>query len=112
MGTRTVSPDVPIARRPALYARSADLILAILAAVYDDPEPIPWTDLVHAYTTADVPRKTIENTLYDLVAFGALHKVGKAGTRRTADTRAVRQTELGRAWLAGELPPIPERTNP
>lgn len=103
MGTETVS-------RSALYARPADLILAILDAVYDDPEPIPWPDLVHAFTTSDVPRKTIENTLYDLVAFGALHKVGKAGGRRSADTRAVRQTPLGRAWLAGEVLPLPERT--
>lgn len=93
-----------------LYRRSPDLIAALLDAVYDDPEPIPWTDLVHAYTTTDLPRKTIENTLYDLIAFGALHRIGKPGTRRTPDTRALRQTPLGRAWLDGELLPPPERT--
>jgi hypothetical protein len=87
----------------ALYARSADLVAAILDAVYDDPEPIPWPDLVHAFTTEATPRKTIENTIYDLVAFGALHRTGRPADRRHADTRALRQTELGRAWLAREL---------
>lgn len=96
----------------ALYARSADLVAAILDAVYDDPEPIPWPDLVHAFTTERTPAKTVENTLYDLAAFGALHRTGKPADRRRPDTRAVRQTDLGRAWLAGELPPRPHDRTP
>lgn len=89
--------------RPAgdpLRYRSADLITAILDAVYDpdDPDPIPWADLVHAFTSDRHQPRTIEATLYDLVAFGALHRIGQTATRHRADTRAVKGTTLGRAW--------------
>lgn len=96
-----------------LSFRSAELIGAILDAIYDDPEPIPWTDLVHNLTAPELPARTIEATLYDLIAYGAIARIGKPATRRTDDTRALRQTRLGEAWWTGSaLPPHPtERTN-
>lgn len=97
-------------RRDPLRYRSAELIAAILDAIYDDPEPIPWTDLVHNFTTEAHPPRTIEATLYDLVAYGAVHRIGKPATTRTHDTRALRQTALGRAWWTGsDYPERPTR---
>lgn len=94
-----------------LYRRSPDLIAAILDAVYEHPDPIAWTDLVHAFTTTTHPAKTVENTLHDLIAYGALHRIGQPGTRRRPDTRAIRQTVLGRHWHdQTNPPPPPERT--
>jgi hypothetical protein len=43
--------------------------------------------------------------IYDLTAFGALHKVGRPG-RPGADTRALKITDLGAAWLRGVVPPL------
>lgn len=94
-------PLGPIARR------APELVLAVLGHVYEAEEPVPWLDLVGEYSSDRWPWKTVENTLYDLVAFGALHRVGKPGHTRLPDTRALRPTGLGRAWLERELLPLP-----
>lgn len=101
--------------RDPLRRRDPELVRALLDAVYeqaddDKPDPIPWGELVDAFTSDAHQWRTVENVLYELVAVGALHRVGKASTRGRPDTRALLPTLLGRAWLAGELHPIPERT--
>lgn len=97
--------------------RSARLVVGILGYVYDADEPIPWLELVDAFADGDHPWKTVENTIYDLVSFGALHRIGKPGDRRHPDSRALKATPLGRAWLAAELlprpgEPVPEDPSP
>lgn len=93
-----------------LRHRSPELIIALLGHVYEADGPVPWLVLVDAYSSDRWPWKTVENTIYDLVAFGALHKVGKAGAGRTPDTRALRPTALGRGWLDQELVELPRLT--
>lgn len=88
--------------------RSPRLVVELLGYVYDAEEPIPWLELVDTFSEGDGRSwKTVENTVYDLVAFGALHRVGKPGDRRRPDTRALKATALGRAWLDRELLPAP-----
>jgi hypothetical protein len=98
--------------RDPLRRRDPELVRAILDAVYvdntdSDPEPTPWNDLVEAFTSPAHHWRTVENVLYELVAVGALHRVGKPSARGRPDTRALLPTLLGRAWLAGELHPTP-----
>lgn len=96
----------------ALRFRSPTLVLELLAYVYDADEPIPWNELASVFgLEQDRPTKTVEGALYELVAFGALHRVGKIS--RSGDTRALKPTPLGRAWLDRELLPQPgERDDP
>lgn len=96
------NPLGPLARR------SPELILAVLGHVYEADDPVPWLDLVGQFSSDRWPWKTVENTLYDLVAFGALHRIGKPGHTRQPDTRALRPTRLGRAWLERELLDLPQ----
>jgi hypothetical protein len=101
--------------RDPLRRRDPELVRALLDVVYEDadqdkPDPIPWGELVDAFTSDAHQWRTVENVLYELVAAGALHRVGKPGARGKPDTRALLPTLLGRAWLAGELHPVPERT--
>lgn len=102
--------------RNPLARRDPELVRAILDAVYVDnvdrikPEPIPWTDLVDAFTSEAHSWRTVENVLYELDALGAVHRVGKPAARGRPDSRALLPTLLGEAWLAGELHPVPERT--
>ena len=98
--------------RSPLYRRSPELVSALLGHVYETEDPVPWLDLVGQYSSDRWPWKTVENTLYDLVAFGALHRVGKPGHARTPDTRALKPTALGRAWLERDLLPLPGAHNP
>jgi len=90
-------------RRSPLFRRSPELVSALLGHVYESEEAVPWLDLVGEFSSDRWPWKTVENTLYDLVAFGALHRVGKPGHARLPDTRALKPTALGRAWLEREL---------
>lgn len=96
----------------ALRFRDRALVLELLSYVYDADEPIPWNELVSVYgIEQDRPSKTVEGALYELVAFGALHRVGKI--TRKEDQRALKPTPLGRAWLDRELLPLPgEREDP
>lgn len=95
-------PLGPLARRPL------DLVTGLLGYVYEAAEPVPWLELAGRFSEEGAHRmKTVENVLYELVAFGALHKVGKPGYARVPDSRALRPTTLGRAWLERELLPLP-----
>lgn len=91
----------------ALRFRAPELVAEILGRVYDADEPAPWEELVAELTDDGRPWKTVENTLYELVQFGALHRIGKPGDRRRRDTRALKPTALGRAWLERELLDLP-----
>jgi len=102
---------MPTDRRHPIYRRSPELVLAVLGLVYEADEPIPWLDLLGQLTTDRYPWKTVENTLYDLIAFGALHRIGKPGLTRTPDTRALKATPLGRAWLDRDLLDLPHHNN-
>lgn len=93
-----------------LLRRSPLLVLAVLSYVYDSDEPVLWTEIVDAFT-ATYSHRTIEATLYDAVAFGALHRIGKPGDRRHPDTRALRPTPLGQAWLDQEQLALPKPRN-
>lgn len=88
-----------------LRFRSPALVAAVLGLVYDSDEPVPWNEAVEKLTADGRPWKTVENTIYELVAFGAIHRIGKADRR--GDTRALKPTPLGRAWLEREILPIP-----
>jgi hypothetical protein len=99
------APLGPISRR------APELVLAVLGHVYEAEEPVPWLEVVGQFSSDRWPWKTVENTLYDLVAFGALHRIGKPGHTRQPDTRALRPTFLGRAWLDQDLPGLPGSTD-
>jgi len=88
--------------------RQPQLVLAIIGHVYDADGPIRWPELVEHFADDRHGWKTIENTIYELIQFGALHKIGKpADRRRRPDTRALKPTTLGRAWLERQLLPLP-----
>lgn len=98
-------------RIPLDYRHPA-LIFAILGHVYDSDEPVPWHEIVDHHADDAHTWRTIEGTLYDLVAFGALHRIGKPGHRHAPDTRALKPTPLGRAWLDRELVELPRLEDP
>ena len=91
---------------PLTY-RATALVLGVLDYVYTAEDPVPWDELVDVFTTAATPYRTVEATLYDLVAYGALHRIGRPATSRRPDGRALRATPLGRAWLDRDLLPLP-----
>lgn len=94
-----------------LHWRPPDLVTGLLGYVYESEEPVPWLELAGRFAEEGAyPMKTIENVLYELVALGALHRIGKPGYARVPDSRALRPTALGRAWLDGELLPLPGTT--
>lgn len=95
----------PIRRRPAR------LVLDLLGHVYDADEPIPWLELIDTFADGH-PWKTVENVVHELVAYGALHRIGRPGDRRRPDTRALKPTALGQAWLDGEVLPRPGEPDP
>jgi hypothetical protein len=95
-----------------LRFRSPALVLALLGLITDDDDPVPWNALIEHFSSGSkYTAKTIENTLGDLAKFGAIQRIGQYAPRR-GDTRAVRMTPLGLAWLAGELVPVPTITEP
>jgi len=93
--------------RDPLRRRPAELVTAILATVYEADDPVPWLEVIYSDLSNRWPSKTVENTIYELVAFGALHRIGQPGTSRKPDTRALKPTTLGRSWLERELHPLP-----
>lgn len=100
--------DEPGARvtDPLAY-RSTALVLGLLDYVYAAESPVPWDELVEVYASGGIPYRTVEATIYDLVAYGALHRVGQPRAGRRPDTRALKATPLGRAWLDRDLLPLP-----
>jgi hypothetical protein len=93
--------------RRRLRFRNPELLLALVGYVYDADGPVPWNELLEVFTEDGRPWKTVENTLYDLVTFGAFHRIGKPAQRGKPDSRALKPTTLGRAWLDRELLPLP-----
>jgi hypothetical protein len=92
-----------------LSYRPADLVVGIMGYVIESERPVVWAELVEAFT-GDHARKTVENTIRELVNFGALARSGdRARTARQVDTRTVVATTLGAAWLAQDLLPLPRR---
>lgn len=91
--------------------RPAELVYGILDYIRDvelADQPAPeWNEIVEHFTSAAIEWKTVENTMFDLIQFGALHRIGKppAG-RRIRDSRALKTTDLGRAWIDQELEPL------
>lgn len=84
-------------------------IIGYIADATDDLDKAAWPDVVDHFTDDAHTWKTVEATLYDLIAFGVVHRIGKPGDgRRRRDTRALVTTTLGRAWLDGEPIPIPD----
>jgi hypothetical protein len=93
-----------------LHYRPRNLLIAVVDIIYENPEPTPWLPLIEYFvTTREIKFKTVENTLHDLMAFGAIQRIGHYGGPQD-DTRAVRATDLGRAWMAGEVLPTPHET--
>lgn len=92
---------------PLLY-RDPQLVATILGHVYDSDRPVPWNELLELDLG---PWRTVEATVHDLIAYGALHRVGKAGDRKRPDTRALKPTPLGRAWLNRAAAPWPWALN-
>lgn len=98
-----------------LRFRNPTIVVAVLGYVYDADEPVPWEELVDTFTSSAHAWKTVENVVYELVAFGALHRIGAPpkksyGGKTGPDTRALKPTTLGRAWLERELVPLPGHT--
>ncbi len=87
--------------------RDPELVVALIGYVYDADSPVPWIELLDVFRRDDRSFRTLEGTIYDLVAHGAFHRIGKPGTKRAPDTRALKPTPLGRAWLDRELLPLP-----
>lgn len=90
-------------RNPLAY-RDPQLVATILGKVYDSDRPVLWDEILELDAG---PWKTTEAILYELIAHGALHRIGKPGDRRRPDTRALKPTPLGRAWLNREPAPWP-----
>lgn len=93
--------------RHPVYRRRRTLVVGLVAWLADQPEPVPWDDVLHAFRSDGTSWRTLENTIRDLVAFGALHIIGRARARGGADTRALVATPLGLAWLEGRPVPLP-----
>jgi hypothetical protein len=87
--------------------RAPALVLGVLDYVYASATGVAWDEVVDLFSSGGTPWRTVEATLYDLVAYGALHRIGRPGTRRRPDTRALRATPLGRAWLDRDLLALP-----
>lgn len=92
-------------RNPLRY-RSPTLVAAILDHV-QELGSVRWAELVETHSDAGHAWRTVEATLYDLITFGALHRIGQPSTSRRPDTRELRLTTLGRAWLDQRTEPLP-----
>lgn len=90
--------------------RDRTLVLSLFdyVAEVEEAGPIPWLELLDTFTGTGRNPKTVENALYELASFGALHRIGRPPAKRGArDQRAVKTTPLGRAWRAGHVPGLP-----
>ena len=91
----------------ALRFRSPELVISIVGYFVETDEPIPWLEALEVFVDDEHPWKTVENLFYELVAFGALHRTGKPKGKGRTDSRALRATPLGRAWLERDLLELP-----
>lgn len=90
--------------RGEVWRRSRYLVAHVLGEVWEEPVPLP--ELVESASVLldekGRPKwsaKTVENTVRDLAAFGAVEK-----SRRGRDVMVV-ATVLGKAWVAGVVLP-------
>lgn len=88
--------------RPPIYRREAGLVMEVLEFLDAAEVPIDWLELLDRFG-GDRNYKTVENVFYDLIAFGAVQKLGGHGHRHR---KALRITELGSCWLKGVSPPL------
>lgn len=89
--------------RDPLAFRDRRLVLGIIGVIYEADRPVPWSEILDTFTTDKRPYRTVEATLYDLIAYGAIHRVGQPSRKRGApDTRGLKPTPLGRAWVDRE----------
>jgi len=88
-----------------IYRRNPTLVAAILDHLNEAEQPIPWLELVDRHTDNHHAWKTIENVIYELIGFGAIHKIGTS-RRGHPDGRALRTTPLGQAWINQEQLPL------
>ena len=91
--------------QPPIYRRNPILVAAILDHLNEADQPIPWLELIDRHTDNTHAWKTIENVIYELIGFGAIHKIGTS-RRGRPDGRALRTTPLGAAWITQELLPL------
>lgn len=98
-----MSTDPDTERHP-LQFRSRELVFGLVAAVYNDERgQIRWLELIARFDEAHA-WKTVERVIYELLAAGIFHRVGAPPKHRAAaDTRALRPTPLGRAWMRREV---------
>lgn len=90
-----------------LYRRDRYLVAEVLEHIARHEDGAGWADLLEEHSSPATNRRTVENTLYDLVSFGAIARHGRPGSRGKPDTRSARMTTLGRAWLFGlDLPTL------
>lgn len=82
-------------RKPELYYRDPDLVITLIAHLETSDHPIPWNDLVA--TCPDRDYRGVERTIRALAELGAAHITGRYTHRD--DTRRIRLTPLGIAWL-------------
>jgi hypothetical protein len=85
-----------------IYLREARLVNELLELLDQAVAPIAWDELVDRFGQGR-HWKTVENVFYDLIAFGAVQKVGGRPGRHH---KALRITELGSSWLKGVSPPL------
>lgn len=96
-----------MSERPAhpIYRRRRALTIGVVGFLAEQEDPVPWDDVLLAFTTDKLSWKTLENVIRELENFGAIHRIGKVVKGR--DTRALIATPLGKAWLESELVPLP-----
>lgn len=92
-----------MSRDPLSY-RNAALVLAVTGHIAD-AERIGWHELVDTFHDSPYEPRTIEAVIWDLIAYGAVQRLGAPGDRRRPDTRMLRLTTLGRHWLEQLAPP-------
>lgn len=92
-----------------IYRREASFVLAVLEVLDQALGPVDWLEVVDRFTRDGRPWKTVENVLYELDAFGAIHKVGASNRPGNTHRKAVKITPLGSAWLKGVSLPLPGR---
>lgn len=97
--------ELELEEEHSLAYRNSALVRGVLEYLLEAGKT-GWLEVVDTFTSERFAVKTVENTLYDLTAFGAIRRHGRpAGRGQHGDTRALELTGLGRYWLEGRTPP-------